>query len=210
MSRLFSISACMLSVLLLSSCSSLIGGPKQSSSIYAPAPSTQTDPAWPQAGWSLEIAPPQTPRILESNRIVVSPVPGELQVYRAATWARTPGGMVEDITLRTLEDSGKIAAVTRQGSGVTSDYRLLLDLRDFKADYAGNALPSARIEVNAKLLKLSDLSLVGSRTFVFEQPAQGSDVAQVSATFTGLLTQLGHDIAAWTLQTGPARAQKSR
>jgi cholesterol transport system auxiliary component len=210
MSRLLTTSSCVFIALLLSSCSSLIGGPKQSSSIYAPAPTTQPDAAWPQVGWSLEVAPPQVPRMLESNRIVVSPTPGELQVYRAATWARAPGGMVEDIILRTLEDSGKIASVTRQDSGVTSDYRLLLDLRDFKADYAGQATPFARIEVNAKLLKLSDLSLVESRTFVFEQPAQGSEVAQVSATFTPLLTQLGRDVSAWVLQTGPARTQKAR
>lgn len=210
MNRLLSLSAGLCVILLLSSCSSVIGGPKQTPSIYAPSAVTQTDSAWPQVRWSLEIAPSQIPRLLESNRIVVSPTPGELQVYRTAVWASAPGSMVENITLRTLEDSGKIAAVARQSSGISSDYRLLLDLRDFKADYAGRDTPSARIEVNAKLIKLADQTLAGSRTFVFEQPAQGVEAAQVSTAFATVLSKLGHDIAAWTLQTGQTSAQKAR
>lgn len=195
--------------LLATGCSSLIGGPRETPTIYAPEPAIRPDPGWPSATWTLTIARLGEGRSTEGQRIVVSPVPGELQVYRAALWARAPAEMVDDAVLRTLEDSGRIAAVMRQGSGIGSDYRLLLDVRTFKADYAGSATPSAVIEVNAKLLHQDDQMLVGSRTFREAQPAAGVEVAKVADAFAQGLGALGHDIAGWTLQTGQAHQQQA-
>ena len=96
--------------------------------------------------------------MLDSTRIAVRPVPGELQVYKGASWARTPVEMLEDGVLRTLEDSGRIPAVARQGSGMSADYRLLMDLRHFEADYAAGATPAAVLEVSTKLLHAQDKS----------------------------------------------------
>ena len=89
------------------------------------------------------MSPPTAARTVDTFRIAVRPVPGELQVYAGASWARAPSDMIEDVIMRTLEDSGRIPGVARRGSGVAPDYRLLLDLRRFEADYAGAAIPSA-------------------------------------------------------------------
>lgn len=190
-------------LLLIGGCS-IIGGSKQPSILYAPEPRIQADPSWPAASWSLSLAHNSEPRMMDSGRIVVSPVAGELQVYRGAGWVRAPGEMVEDAVLRTLEDSGKIPAVARQGSGIAADYRLWLEVRQFKADYAGNPLPTAVIEVNAKLLHLQDAAIIGNRTFRQEQPATSADVTQVADAFALALGAIGHDLAGWTLQTGQA------
>lgn len=194
--------ACLLSLLLLTACS--IGGPKQSPQLFAPEPVLQTDASWPTVTWSLALAAPVVATSIHPNRISVSPTPGELQVYRGAQWARSPADMVETSILQTLEDSGKIAAVARQGSGMAADYRLLLDIRSFRSDYAGNPMPSARIEINAKLLHVSDQRLAGSHTFQQLQPAAGTDVAQVAAAFGQALGPVSHAIAGWALRTGQA------
>ena len=199
----------LLSVLLLCGCGSLLGGPSEPVTVYSPQQAgTQPDPAWPAVGWSLSIASPNAPEAIDSQRIMVSPAPGELQAYRAGRWAQAPSAMVESSVLRLLEDSGKIAAVSRQGSGAATDYRLLLDLRDFRSDYAGAAVPSATIEVSAKLLRLSDQAIVGSRVFKIAQPASGVDLAQVTDAFTQALGTLGEQLAGWTLETGQADARQ--
>lgn len=190
-------------LLLVGGCS-IIGGPKQPSTLYAPEPRIQPDPAWPAASWSLSLAHNSEPRMMDSGRIVVSPVAGELQVYRGAGWVRAPGLMVEDAVLQTLEDSGKLPAVARQGSGIAADYRLWLEVRQFKADYAGGTLPTAVIEVNAKLLHLQDATIIGNRTFRQEQPAATAEVPQVADAFALALGAIGRDLAGWTLQTGQA------
>lgn len=198
----------LVALLLLCGCSSLVGGPKEPTTIFAPALDSQPDPGWPTVSWSLEIAQPIGGQAFDGLRIMVSPTPGELQAYREGRWAQPAGAMIESNLLRTLEDSGKIASVSRQGNGAAADFRLLLDLRDFRSDYAGNAVPSATIEVNAKLLHLSDQKIVGSRTFRIVQPSSGIEVARVADAFAQALTTLGHDLAGWTLETGRAHERQ--
>ena len=207
MSRLPRLVAASLAISLLCACSSLIGGPKETPKLYEPVLHPQADAAWPQVAWSLATTRSSSMPILEGPGIVVSPAPGELQVYRGALWARSPSELVEDSVLRTLEASGKIAAVARQSSGMDADYRLLLEVREFRADYAGGAVPSASLDINAKLLHTSDLLIVGSRSFQLTQPASDTEVASVVSAFGQALDTLAPQIAGWALTTGQAHEQ---
>ena len=186
----------------LAGCSSLLG-PKETPSIFAPELATTADAAWPSATWALGTVRPTAARILDGTRIAVSPVPGELQVYKGAMWARTPPEMLEETVLRMLEDSGKIPSVARQGSGIGAEYRLVMDIRHFESRYdAGGSTPAAVIEVNAKLLHVPDQSVAGSRTFRQTQAASGTDVALVADAFGQALGTLSREVAGWTLATG--------
>jgi cholesterol transport system auxiliary component len=188
---------------LLAGCS-ILGGSKTPSTIYAPDPRVQADPAWPSVTWQLSLVPPTSSRMVDSQRIAVRPTPGEIQVYKGAVWAKTPSEQVTDTVLRALEDSGKIPAVARQGSGVAADYKVVMDMRRFEADYAGAAVPSATIEVNAKLLHAPDQDIVASHTFLQAVPAVGTDVASVAQAFDQALGTIGRDMAGWILASGDA------
>lgn len=200
-----------LALALLAGCS-LLGGNKPGNgvTIYAPVLDARPDPAWPQVEWQLAIARPSASRLVDSPRIGVRPVPGELQVYRGAVWAQPPTDQVEAAVLRLLEDSGKIAAVGRLTTGLRSDYRLALDLRRYEADYAGGALPSAVIEINAKLLSNQDQHIVASTTFIQSQAAASTATADVAAAFGQALSQVSTQVAGWTLVNGQAHRQRQR
>lgn len=178
------------------------GSSRERSTIYAPDPRIAADPSWPAVRWQLSISPATAARMSDSLRVSVRPTPGELQVYKGASWAKTPTDMVEDAVLRGLEDSGKIPAVARAGSGIAADYKLVMDLRRFEADYAGAATPSATIEVNAKLLHSIDQQVVASRTFIARHPAAGTAVPEVAAAFDPALSRIASEMAGWILQTG--------
>ena len=182
----------------------LLGGERQPVTVYAPVPQLAADPAWPAADWQLAIDQPHVAGMLDGVRIAVRPVPGELQVYKGAQWARDPGEQLRDALLRVLEDSGKIAAVARKGSGLAADYRLELDVRRYEADYAGAAVPAASIEVNAKLLRSIGQEVVASRTFRTSVPAAGTDTALVARAFGEALGGITGEIAGWALQAGNA------
>jgi cholesterol transport system auxiliary component len=190
----------LLLALALPACSIL--GSKTPSTTYAPEPTVAIDPSWPNADWQLAIGRPEAARMLDSLRIVVRPNPGELEVYKGASWAKTPGEQIQDTLLRALEDSQKIKAVARQGSGISDDYILLTELRRYEADYAGAAVPSATIEVNVKLLHAIDQDIVAARTFQQAVPAAGTNPAAVAQAFGAALSAIGHDIVGWTLVTG--------
>lgn len=182
------------------------GGERARSTLYAPDPRVAPDPAWPSVSWQLSLSQPTAARMIDSFRIAVRPTPDEVQVYKGAAWAKLPSDMVEDTIIRALEDSGRIAAVARQGTGIAADYKLVLDMRRFEADYAGNAVPSATIEINAKLLRSRDQSVAGAQTFRHAEPAASKEVPQVVEAFSRSLERVGGDIARWTLQTGNAAA----
>lgn len=195
--------AAMLSCGLLAGCSILGGGSeRERATIYAPDPRVSADPSWPDVDWQLSLSPPSAARAIDSFRIAVRPAPGELQVYKGASWAKTPTDMLQDALLRALEDSGRIRAVARQGTGVAADYKLVMDLRRFDADYAGAAAPAATIEVNAKLLHAVDQNIVAQRTFLRAEPAAGTGVAQVADAFSRSLGTIAGEIAGWVLVTG--------
>jgi cholesterol transport system auxiliary component len=190
-------------LLALAGCSLLGGGgERDSTTIYAPDPRIAADPSWPVAPWQLTISPATAARMIDSLRIVVQPTPGELQVYKGASWSKPPTQMLEDAILRGLEDSGKIAAVARQGSGIDGDYKLVMDLRRFDADYAGAAVPSATIEVNAKLLHPVDQKVVASRTFLVKRPASSTAIADVAAAFEPALGEIAGQLTGWALAAG--------
>jgi cholesterol transport system auxiliary component len=187
----------------LGGCALLGGGvEREPTSIYSPDPRIAPDPSWPTVQWQLTIGPATAARLLDSTRIAVQPTPGEMQVYRGARWSKPATQMLEDAVLRGLEDSGRIAAVARQGSGIDGDYRLIMDLRRFDADYAGAAVPAATIEVNAKLLHPLDQQVVASRTFLVRRPAAGTAVAAVADAFDAALGDIAGQLAGWTLASG--------
>ena len=187
----------------LGGCSILGGKQKEPTTLYAPDPRVQADPAWPSVDWQLSISNPEAARMVDSLRIAVRPSPEEVQVYKGASWAKMPTDMVEDAVLRALEDSGKIPAVARQGSGVAADYKLVMDLRRFESDYSGSATPNAVIELNVKLLhSAGGQDVVASRTFVQSVPAASTAVPDVVDAFNRGLGQVAHDVAGWTLASG--------
>jgi cholesterol transport system auxiliary component len=171
---------------------------------YAPDPRVQAEPGWPSVRWSLTVATPTAARAIDSARIAVRPTAQELQVYKGAQWAKRPSEMLEDAVLRALEDSGRIGVVTRQGTGIATDYRLVLDVRRFESDYASGQ-PAATIEVRAKLLRDTASDVVASRTFLQVVPARDAAVPAVVDAFEQALAGMARDLAGWTLDTGATR-----
>ena len=197
-------------LVLLAGCSVLGSQQRDPVTIYSPLVQVQTDPSWPSVDWQLAVVKPTAARVVDSARISVRPVPGEVQVYKGVGWSQPSTDLVEATVLRALEDSGKIASVARPGSGIRSDYRLVMDLRRFESDYAGAAVPSATIELTAKLMHASDQRIVASRTFLQAQPANGTEIAQVAHAFDQALEKLGAEVVGWVLVTGEADARSNR
>lgn len=198
------------SFVLLSGCSVLGSQQRDPVTIYAPQVTVVPQASWPSVTWQLVVAKPTAARVVDSPRIAVRPVPGELQVYKGVTWSQPSTDLVEATVLRALEDSGKIPAVARLGSGIRADYKLVMDLRRYEADYAGNAVPSATIELTAKLLHTTDQRIVASRTFLQREPSSSVEVAQVTVAFDQALEKLGSEVVGWVLTTGEADARNTR
>ncbi|MGO4551505.1 ABC-type transport auxiliary lipoprotein family protein [Lysobacter sp. 2RAF19] len=185
----------------LAGCSTIVGK-KESIALYAPEATVQPDAAWPQVQWALQIPRPHASELLDSPRIVVRPADGELQVYHGAIWAEPAPDLVQDAVLRAFEDSGRIGSVARRGSGVTGDYELLLDIRNFQSDYAGGATPKAEVEIVAKLIANRTDTVIATRMLKQHVPAASTKIGDVSRAFEAALTATVQDLVGWTLVEG--------
>jgi cholesterol transport system auxiliary component len=185
---------------LLSGCSIL---PKQQSiALYAPQPQIEADAAWPSVDWQLQIPRPYADAALDSERILVRPQPGELQVYKGAAWAQTAPDLVHDVLLRAFADSGRLPGVARRGEGVTAKYELLLDLRRFESDYSDSDTPIVRIELGARLVHNADNRVAAAHVFATNIPANGTAIAQVNRAFEQALDDTTTQLIGWTLSEG--------
>ncbi len=192
----------------LAGCSVLSSEQRDPVTLYAPDVRVAPQANWPRADWTLVIAKPTAPRSVDSPRINVRPAPGELQVYRGVSWAQPATEMVQDAVLRTLEDSERIAAVASADAGVLGNYKLVMDVRRFEADYAGQGIPSAVVEVNAKLVNNRDQRVVASRTFLQQHAADSVEVARVAHAFEQALAAATGEIAGWVLVSGNADPER--
>ena len=156
---------------------------------------------WPQARWSLLVPRPIAIQALDTERIVVRPAPGVLQVYKGAAWSETAPDLVHTSLLRAFEDSGKILSVARPGGAVRGDYQLTSELRAFDSIYEG-ATPNAVIELHARLVRVTDGKAVAAKTFRISESVAGTDVGAVSEAFSRGLAKLDGDVVAWTLAEG--------
>ena len=175
---------------------------KQTIALYAPQPRGEADAAWPRVEWQLLIPRPYADATLDSERILVRPQPGELQVYKGAAWTQAAPDLVHDALLRAFVDSGRLPGVARRGEGVNAQYELLLDLRRFESDYAGGAMPTVRIELGARLVHNAENRVVASRTMSANVPADGTDIAAVARAFERGLRETTTDAIGWTLTEG--------
>ncbi len=192
--------ALLLAMALLSGCSIL--PKKQSITLYAPQPQIEADAAWPSVDWQLQIPRPYADAALDSERILVRPQPGELQVYKGAAWAQAAPDLVHDVLLRAFADSGRLRGVARRGEGVNATYELLLDLRRFESDYSGGDAPTVRIELGARLVHNADNRVVVARAFAANVPANGTTIAQVNRAFEQALDDTATQLIGWTLSEG--------
>ena len=179
---------------------------KQPLALYAPDGRATVDPAWPTVSWQLQVPRPHAGELVDSPRIVVRPLPGELQVYKGAVWAQPAPDLMHDTLLRAFEDSGRIAGVARRGSGITGEYELLLEIRRFESDYAGGASPSAVIELGAKLVSTGDNDVIANRTFRQASAAATADITAVARAFDQSLGAISSEIVGWTLVEGQRHA----
>lgn len=172
--------------------------------IYEPTHSHEPASAdWPSVRWSLLVAKPSASQVLDSERISVRPASGSVQVYKAASWSDTAPELVQASLLRSFEESQKILAVARPGSGVHGDYSLQMDLRSFESVYEG-ATPQAVIEWRLRLVHIVDGGVIAARTLREVEPAASEEVPDVVAAFSRALDRASTETVGWTLAQGEA------
>ena len=205
------ISLALAAALGLSGCSGIL--PKAAPmEILQPQVRVAPDPSWPQANWQLAVVRPRGNDMIETARLAVIPTPGRIEVYKGVAWSDSTPEIVQQAMIAAFEDSNRIAAVSRQGNGLRTDFLLQSDLRDYQAVYRTPAgPPEIVLTISVKLVDFASSRVVASRVFTQTQAASSSDVHAVAQAFDTALGNALHDLVGWALTQGnQARADAER
>ena len=140
----------------------------------------------------LVIAEPTAVSVLDSERIVVRPTPGQVATLGGAQWSDRLPRLLQARLVETFENANQLRSVGRPADGITSDYQLLIDVRAFQLSVA--PAPAGVVEIAAKIVSGGSGRIVAARVFRASAPAAGTDgpeaVAAIEAAFQDVAVQL--------------------
>lgn len=159
----------------------------------------------PRMGWQLLVGVPTTSVLLNTTRIAFTTSDGSLSYFRAEWYDPLPA-MVQTLLIESLENSGRITAVARDTSGLRADYIMMIDIRDFTADYGtsdpAQSAPVIHIGMRAKLVAMPRRVIEESAVFEVNEPATGPAFNDVIAAFDRAFHSVAAQITDWALQPG--------
>ena len=196
-------------VLVAAGCS-LLPAEKPLPRLFVLTPKSTFDTDLPTVDWQLTVSKPVAEAGLNTARIALRHSPVTLEYFARANWIDTAPTMVQTLIIESFENTNKIIAVGRRSVALRADYSLMTELREFQAEYDGNAMPTVRVRINAKLIKMPQRSIIATTTVENKIIAENADLESVVHTFDDALGKTLKTLVAWALRAAPAKIARPR
>ncbi|MBB3772843.1 cholesterol transport system auxiliary component [Angulomicrobium tetraedrale] len=170
--RLVGVAAAMAIAVGTSGCAQLLGGGDKAVPTFdLTAPSDFKAPRSSTA--QLVVAAPSALQVLDTERIVVEPKPGQVAYLEKAQWSDRLPALFQARLIQSFENGSRGRAVGRAGDAITPDYTLLTDIRTFGIQ-AFDGSPEAVVEVYARIVGSASGRIVAGRLFTARVAAAGT------------------------------------
>ncbi len=162
----------------------------------------------PTVDWQLVIELPTAPASLNTTRIALQRGPIELEFYARANWTDIAPNMLQTLIVESFENSGRIIAVGRESFGLRSDFVLKSQLREFQAEYGGDA-PVVRVHINARLVQMPQRNIIAWRRIEHTHPATEDSLQAIVLAFDEALGKVFKELVEWVLMTAEAGKERA-
>ena len=166
-----------------------------------PAKSTFSEDL-PTVDWQLVLEIPIANAGLSTTRVALQSSPTQLEYFANSSWTDRAPVMVQTLMIESFENSDRIVAVGRESVGLRADFILKTELREFQAEYFRGTLPSVRVAINAKLVKMPRRAIIGSESFEAVAPAKADTMDEIIAAYDAALGSVLKNLVQWTLTKG--------
>lgn len=202
--RLLRAAALAAAALWLAGCTGLatLGAVTEPIDLYDLTPKSTYPAELPEVTAQLVVDEPTAASSVNTDRIAVKPNPFQVQYFPRARWVDRAPLMVQTRLVESFENTGKVASVGRQAIGLTSDFTLVSELREFQALAGAAADGSIRVQVqlNVKIVQEPQGLIVASRSFGDEVPADSDAILDVVAAFDRALGRTMREAVIWTVR----------
>ncbi len=144
----------------------------------------------------LIVVAPTALAVLDSEKIVVEPAPGQLTYLPDAQWSDRLSSLLQARMIQAFENGSKLRRVSRPGDGVSGDYQLNTDVRMFGV----KVLPEgtfAVVEISAKLIGIASGRILAAKIFSARVPLASVSGASATAGLDQASNQVLIDLVRW-------------
>jgi len=142
------------------------------------------------------VGEPAAVAVLDGQRIVVEPRPGQVTYLPDAQWSDRLPKLVQAKIIEAYENANRLGSVGRPGDRLTVDYQLVTELRSFEVDAAAGV---ARAELTAKIVNDKTGKIIAAEVFSARRPvAAAVDGPTASRALDGALGEVLAALVAWT------------
>ena len=188
--------------LALTACQLAVPGQSPPPSLYRLTPKSTFGEDLPTVDWQLVLEIPLANAGLSTTRVALQRSPTQLEYYARSSWTDRAPLMIQTLMIESFENSNLIVAVGRESIGLRADFILKSELREFQAEYFRGTLPSVRVAINAKLVKMPRRAIIGSQSFEAVAPATADTMDAIIAAYDDALGSVMKDLVEWTLTKG--------
>jgi cholesterol transport system auxiliary component len=150
----------------------------------------------PRARGLLAVDLPSALQILDTEKIVISPQPGEVAYLSDAQWLDRLPRLMQARIVQAFENSTRIRAVAKSQDRINGDYLLVIDVRQFgMIAYEG---PYAVVELSVKIVyqrggRIAAATVIGSKV-----QASGTAGAQATLALDQAFSEVLVQMVKWT------------
>lgn len=189
----------------LTGCGISLPGSGPAPDLYDLSPKSTFTSELPNVKWQLVVEDPTAAKGIDNDRIAVRPTSLELKYYPNIRWTDRAPIMIQTLLIESFENSGKIVAVGRRAVGLSGDYVLKAELREFQAERTPDGTRTdARVRINLKLIKVTSGIIIASESFERSSPATDDAPRSIIAAFDDALGAVLKRAVTWTLEKGQA------
>lgn len=170
--------------------------------LYEVSPKSTYDGALPTVTAQLVVEEPTAASSVNTDRIAVKPNAFQVQYFPQARWVDRAPLMVQTRLVESFENTGRVASVGRQAIGLSSDFTLVTELREFQAEAPGeeDGPLHVHVQLNMKIVREPQGLIIASQSFSRETQAASIEMLDVVRAFDAALGQAMRDAVEWTVR----------
>jgi cholesterol transport system auxiliary component len=185
-----------------------LGGCSAISSLNASAEALDTYDLQPAAGSvtggriprTLQVALPQAPAALVSDRIMIKPDAVSITYLPDARWSDEVPALLQTLLVRSIAATGRAAYVGSAGSGPVPDKALLVRIDAFEVVVSNEGTFTAQVDFDLSVINDRDQRVVGTRRFSQSQQVVDDTPASIVSGFQALMDGVLPAMSDWAIR----------
>jgi cholesterol transport system auxiliary component len=168
--------------------------------LYALTPKSSFAADLPTVDARISVEVPTATAGLNTARIALRPTTTTLEYYADARWIDVVPVMVQNLLLESLDNAARLDVLGREVIGIPADYALLTHVREFQAEYVGEAPPRVQVRLQARLVRLPRRTSIAATSEAFTVIAEDRSLLAIVAAFDEGLGKALRGVVEWTIR----------